>query len=52
MKKEAQNGNPMLLVKVLNHPLTFKNIITDTEKGVKIYEQTTNESNRTDKKIL
>lgn len=35
-KKEAQNGNPMLLVKVLNHPLTFKNIITETTKGVKI----------------
>ena len=34
-KKEAQNGNPMLLVKVLNHPLTFKKIITETTKGVK-----------------
>lgn len=38
MKKEAQNGNPMLLVKVLNHPLTFKNIITNNTKGVNIIE--------------
>ena len=38
MKKEAQNCNSMLQTKELNHPLTFKNIITDNTKGVKINE--------------
>ena len=51
-KNEAQNGNSMLHTKELNHPLTFKNIITDNTKGVKINEQTTYESTRADKKLL